>query len=139
MSGTIQGYTTFFPTVSIIYMQFWLSLSFFLEPSARVLNLESTDHCDGPPSPEIVCKYFKVCVFLAFFRSSIGFMSSKRMRITNLVFTSCLLKYGKFRNLKAVGAGGGGQQRISNVHRVSDRYVFSLPNSTSHSWEARYI
>ena len=138
MSGTIQGYTKFFQTVSIIYMQFWLSCSFFLEPSARVLNLESIDHCEGPPSPEIVCKYLKVCVFLAFFRSSIGFMSSKRLRITNLVFTSCLLKYGKFLNLKAVGAGRG-QERISSVYRVSDRYAFSLPNSTSHSWEARYI
>ena len=66
MSGIIQGYTKFFQIVSIIYMQFWLSRSFFLEPSARVLNLESTDHCDGPPSSEIVFKYFKVCVFFGF-------------------------------------------------------------------------
>ena len=54
MSGTIQEYTIFFQIVSIIYMQFWLSRSFFLENSASVLNLDSTDHCDGPPSPEIV-------------------------------------------------------------------------------------
>ena len=93
MSCTVQRYTKFFQMFPFQIEDAILAVTFlFLERSIRALNLESKDHCDGPPTPEIVCKYFKVCVFVAFFRSSKGSMPSKRLRTTTLVFTSCLLK-----------------------------------------------
>lgn len=93
-----------------------------LEPSTRALDFKSKDHCDGSPTPETGCKYFKVCAFMVFFRSSKGSMPSKRLKTNTLVFTSCLLKYVKFPNLSfgARGRGAAVQQRISSLtYRVS--------------------